>query len=203
MSRGGITPSGIVSALLLGVVFLVPAILWTSGGSLPAFLRPARAPGPPPPSISTIQNMSELVPARVHISDFLEGANDHYRVTYALHGEVMIGVDLGRIAYAKVLPEAREAVLLLPSPHVLSAKVDHERSYEIRLEWLVWVPTSDPKRLRDEVWKQADLKLARLGEEPGYRERARVQTERVLTKLFEGVGWKVTFEWQDGGTAGE
>jgi hypothetical protein len=26
-------------------------------------------------------------------------------------------------------------------------------------------------------------------------ERVEVQAERVLTKLFEGVGWKVDFEW--------
>jgi hypothetical protein len=94
----------------------------------------------------------------------------------------------------KVDQQARRAILHLPDPHLISSKVDHERSDELYVRSKAWVPTSDKKRLRDEVWKEADRKIQRLGQEAGYMERARVQAERALVQLFEGVGWRVDFE---------
>jgi Protein of unknown function (DUF4230) len=79
---------------------------------------------------------------------------------------------------------------------VISSKVDHERSQEVFIKWKAWLPTSSSQLLRDEVWKHADRKIHRLGQETGYMERAKVQAERVLGQLFEGVGWKIEFEWQ-------
>jgi hypothetical protein len=186
-----------MSALLLGGMFVLPSVLLSYGIPLPSFQRATPAPLPAPPPIAMIQSLADLVPTRAHISDTLEGSNNHYKVRYALHGEALIGIDLSKITYAQVQPDLRKAVLRLPAPHVVSVTVDHDRSYEIRLDWVAWIPTSNPGQLREEVWKQADLKLRRLAQEPGYHERARVEAERVLTRLFEGLNWKVSFEWQD------
>ncbi len=152
--------------------------------------------GPPPPSIAQIQGLSELATTRVHIQDVIEGENNHYIGRWTLHGEVVLGVDLSSARYLKTDKDGKRATLHLPQPHVISSKVDHDRSEEISIKWKAWVPTSSPQILRDEVWKNADRKIERLGKEIGYMERAKVQAERVLGQLFEGVGWKVDFEWQ-------
>jgi hypothetical protein len=141
------------------------------------------------------QSLSELATARVHLSDYIEGENDHYIGRWTLHGEIVLGVDLSSVRYVKIDEKAKRATLHLPQPHLISSKVDHERSEEVFVKSKVWVPTSSKKALRDEVWKQADRKIQRLGQEPGYMERAKVQAERVLGQLFDGVGWKVDFEW--------
>ncbi len=145
-----------------------------------------------------VQSLSELATARIHISDSIEGANAHYRAKWALHGEVILGVDLSKAAYRKIDSDKRKAVLELPLPRLISSKVDHDRSEELYVKTLsVLAVFSDPKLLRDEVWKEANRKIERLGqEEPGYMERAKVQAERVLLELFTGVGWTVSVEWQ-------
>lgn len=190
--RGSLTARGMASAILLSGLASIPAWLWWTGVPSPNAQAAA-----PPPSLATIRNMSELATTRVHISDVITGKNQHWEGKWLLHGELILGVDLAKASYGQTHPETKEAVLRLPPPHLISSKVEHDRSEELFMKSLSWMSfSSDPKLLRDAVWKQADGKLKRLAEEPGYAERAKVQAERVLQDLFGGVGWKVRFEWE-------
>lgn len=172
-------------ATVFGIVPIL-LVLWFVG------IPPLRAA---PPSLSVIQGMSELASTRVHISDVIEGENHHWKGKWTLHGEVILGVNLSEVDYVRADAEKREAVLRLPQPRLISSKVDHERSEEMYMKSLSLTGFSDPKVLRDEVWRQADHKIQRLGQEPGYAERAKAQAERVLQQLFQGVGWKVQCQW--------
>ena len=108
----------------------------------------------------------------------------------------MLGIDLRNVSYVHVNPDKRQAVLLLPKPHLIMWKVDHIRS-ELDIDSRVWVPLSSKQRLRDEVWQVADRTIERLArEEPSYTKRAKIQAELVLETLFKGLGWAVAFEWQ-------
>jgi hypothetical protein len=149
----------------------------------------------PPTIITQIRGMSDLATTEVHLSDFIEGENDHYLGRWTLHGIVVLGVDLSQATYVKTDEQSHRVTLSLPNPHIVNSKVDHERSEELYIRSKVWFPLSDKQLLRNEVWKHADRKVQRLGMEIGYTERAKVQAERVLSKLFEGIGWKVDFEW--------
>lgn len=191
--RRAITIRGLTSAFTLSALVFVPLGLWGFG------IQPAGVANVAvlPPSISMIQSMSDLATTRVHISDVIEGSNQHFSGRWSLHGEVILGVDLSEVTYIESHPETREAVLSLPAPHLISSKVDHERSEELYVKAVAWVPLSSRQALRDEVWKYADRKLQRLGVEPGYVETAKLQAERVLQKLFSDLGWKVRFEWKD------
>jgi hypothetical protein len=191
MSRA-ISIRGLTSAFTLSTLVLVPLGLWNFGIKPPGDANAAALP----PSIAVIQSMSELATSRVHISDFIDGENDHYKGRWTLHGEVVLGVDLSDVTYIESHPDKREAVLSLPLPHLVSSKVDHERSEELYVKAVAWVPLSSRQALRDEVWKQADRKIERLGQQPDYMEFARVQAERVLLKLFKDMGWNVRFEWK-------
>jgi hypothetical protein len=189
-----ITFGGMVSAFTVSGLLFLPSGLWyVSSSRLPA----APAPVIPPPPIAVIQGMSELATTRVHLSDFIEGENGHYKGKWSLHGEVILGVDLSKVTYVAADSQKREAVLGVPLPKLIQSKVDHERSEEIYMKKVAWIPLSSPKVLRDEIWRHADRKLQRLGEEPEYMERTKSQTESVLQKLFEGVGWTVRVEWQE------
>jgi Protein of unknown function (DUF4230) len=193
--RRGVTTGGLVSAFTISVVICLPFAFWILGIRPPGFARAAMAP---PPALSLIQSMNELATTRVHISDTIEGANNDYRGKWTLHGECILGVNLAEAAYLQSRPEKREAVLRLPQPHLISSKVDHERSEELYINWVSWMPLSSKQLLRDAVWKHADYKLQRLAHDQGYLERAKVQAERALHQLFQGVGWNVSFEWEGG-----
>lgn len=178
----------ITSAVVLASVF--GAGFWIAYGGVPGQDRP------PVPSISRIQAMSDLATLRVQIADTIVGENEHWKVRWMLHGEAVLGVDLSKAAYTSVDEENRKATLLLPASHVISSKVDHERSAEISAKQKTWLPSPGLTSLRDEVWQHADDKVAQLANHDGYLEATKLQTERVLSKLFQDVGWTISYEWQ-------
>jgi hypothetical protein len=184
---------------LLLLVF-APLALWMSGVKPPGW----HDAGPPLPPIVRIQSMSDLATTRVLISDFIEGQNEHFEGKWVLCGEATLGVDLSDVNYTEIRDAARTATLNLPAPHLISWKVDPDRSAEIYVQgrgYFQWViSTGSRKTLRDEVWKQADRKIQRLAEDKGYKEIAKLQAEKVLTGLFDGLGWKVTFRWPGSGS---
>jgi hypothetical protein len=184
-------------AFALALVALVPLTMWLTGVQPPGQSPPA---SPPLPPIVQVQSMSELATTRVRIADGLDGENENWRVKWALHGEVVLGVDLSQAQYAEVSAGNRTATLSLPLPHLISSKVDHERSTELhaRSKWWIPVPPDGPpglQSLRDEVWKHGDVKIQQLGQQEGYKQTTRVNTERVLNGLFEPLGWKVKYQW--------
>lgn len=191
--RRGIGFRGVILAFILAGLFFVPSGLWLLAVPVPG----SRPDDAPLPSLATIQAMSELAAIRVEIQDTLEGENNHYQGRWLLYGEAILGIDLSKISYAASDPAKRRATLRLPSPHLVSTKVDHERSVEVWVKLTALLPLSDRQRLRDEAWKMADRKLQRIGQGPEYVERAKSESENVLRKLFEGMGWTVAFQWQD------
>jgi Protein of unknown function (DUF4230) len=188
----GLTIRGLVSAFTASTLLFVPFGLWSFGIQPPGGAKP---PDPPPPSLAIIQSVSELATTRLHLSDFIEGQNNHYKGKWILHGEVILGVDLSKAVYVEAHPADKTAVLHLPPPHLISSRVDHDRSEEMYIKAVAWVPLSSPKLLRDAVWQQADRKIQKLGQEPKHRDHAKQQAEKTLRNLFEGLGWKVRFEW--------
>jgi hypothetical protein len=180
-------------AFALALVVLVPLTMWLTGVQPPGH-SPPTSPSLPP--IVQVQSMSELATTRVRIADCIAGDNDNWSVKWALHGEVVLGVDLSQAQYAEVSVGSRTATLSLPLPHLISGKVDHDRSTELyaKSKWWIPVPPNGPpglQSLRDEVWKHGDVKIQQLGQQEGYRQTTRVNTERVLNGLFEPLGWKV------------
>ncbi|WP_417385383.1 DUF4230 domain-containing protein [Gimesia sp.] len=151
---------------------------------------------PPVPPITRIHALSDLATLRVQIADSISGNNEHWEVSWMLHGEAVLGVDLSLASYTSVDAQNRKATLSLPAPHVISSKVDHHRSAEIGVKQKTWLPSPGLKSLRDEVWLHADEKVARLANHDGYLQATKLQAERVLCKLFQDVDWSVSYEWQ-------
>lgn len=152
--------------------------------------------GPPVPPIARIQEMSDLATQRVHLSDSITGENGHWKVRWMLHGEAVLGVDLSQARYASIDEKNRTATIALPSAHLISSKVDHHRSAELSVTQKTWIPSPGLKSLRDDVWRYADEKVARLVAHDGYLEATNLQAERVLSKLFRDMGWNVKCEWK-------
>lgn len=192
-TRRGVAFRGLAAAFVPPALLFAPLGLWWCGVQPPGLVRSAA----PPPSIALIESLSELATTRVHVADVLEGENGHYRGRWSLHGEAILGVDLSKATYLRINADKKQAVLVLPPPHLVGSKVDHERSEELYVKAVSWVAFSSPNELRAEVWKHADRKVQRLGQEAAHLERARAQAERVLHKLFHGVGWDIRFEWED------
>lgn len=158
--------------------------------------------GPPIPPISRVQAMSDLATQRVQITDSVTGENEHWLVRWLLHGEAVLGVDLSQAKYSSVDEKDRKATLSLPAAHVISSKVDHHRSAEMSVKRKTWIPLSGLQSLREEVWQSADEKVGRLANHEGYMEATKLQAERVLDKLYQDVGWSVSYQWESTSSPG-
>ena len=191
--RQAMTPRGLFAAFGLSALFFLPLGLWSFGVPWPGAAKAAVLA----PSIAVIRSMSDLAVVAVHVSDVLEGENAHWRGRWNGHGQCVLGVDLSKVTYLEVHPEPRAGVFRLPPPHLVSSKVDHERSEEVYVKWKSWFPVSSRQSLRENVWKQMDKKIARLGQDTAHLERAKTEAECVLRELFTGVGWTVRFVWHD------
>jgi hypothetical protein len=190
--KTGVSFRGLVGALIIAILMFVPAGLWVYGVPIPG--KPTELPQPP--AIASFHDLRALAVKSVHLETDLEGRNGDYMGKWSLHGEIIVAVDLGKAAYVRTDPQNRTATLRLPNPHVLTAKVDHQRSEEKYIRKVGWVAFSDPKNLSDEVWKMAEWKLEELGQDPRYQADGKAQAENVLRNLFVGAGWNVSFEWQ-------
>ncbi|HAH44611.1 MAG TPA: hypothetical protein DCM07_07080 [Planctomycetaceae bacterium] len=180
--------SFITSFIIFAVVF--GAGYWIAYGDL------SGSNHPPVPPITRILALNDLATLRVQIADSITGNNEHWEARWMLHGEAILGVDLSQATYKSVDKQNRKATLSLPAPHVISSKVDHHRSAEIGVKQKTWLPSPGLKSLRDEVWQHADEKVAQLANHDGYLEATKLQAEHVLNKLFQDVGWSVSYEWK-------
>ena len=178
-----ITPVAILLAVLVGGVWMAYAGLPNHSGS-------------PLPPISRVQEMNALATLRVQIDDSLKGENENWEVHWILHGEAVLGVDLSQATYSSVDEANRAATLSLPHSHVISSKIDHNRSGELRAISKKLIPLSGRQSLRDEVWKHADEKVAELAHHDGYLQAAELNAERNLTRLFQDAGWSISCEWR-------
>jgi hypothetical protein len=166
--------------LIPPIVILVVVFV---GGFWYAHARVSEPPRPPVPPISQIQTMSDLATLRVQLADFLVGENEHWEARWMLHGEAVLGVDLSQARYGSLDEQNRKVTLSLPTPHVISSKVDHHRSAEISVRQKTWIPSPGLKSLRDDVWRNADEKIARIAKQDGYHDATRRQAEHVLNAI--------------------
>lgn len=179
------------------LVTIAISVLMTTvlGLTLCLSLTEKSKPIKPVPAISQIQMLSDLATLRVQLTDSMKGENNRWDVQWLLHGEAVLGVDLSKAAYASIDESSRIAFILLPEPHLISSKVDHDRSMELIAKRKTWVPLPGLKSLRDDAWKHGDPIIANLALDDNYVLAAKLQTEKVIKDLFSGTGWQMKCEW--------
>jgi hypothetical protein len=103
----------------------------------------------------------------------------------------------GRALDEKSDQEKMLATVVLPQPHLVASKIDHDRSRLLNVEGKVYFASwrSTPDSLKASVWPSAERHVQELGQTPDHIAAARERAEYVLAKFFEGFGWKVEVKW--------
>jgi len=163
------------------------------------------APPPPPviiksqgPTIQRLEQLSHLVTTRVSVADVLVGEGEGCRGAWLIRGDALIAVNLGRSRIVERDEEARRAVILLPQPEVLQARVDHDRTriWEIRrMTWLPW--RADQDKLRDVVMAEAQKLVAHAAVSQENIQQAKTVTETIIKAFYDEVGWHVQMRWEE------
>ena len=96
---------------------------------------------------------------------------------------------------------ARTAVVVLPQPAVLSARVNHERTQRWDIKARSWVPLAgailgDRQALEKQAMLEAQRLVERAAGTDENKAAARQGAEGLLAEFYRGVGWQVSVRWK-------
>jgi Protein of unknown function (DUF4230) len=149
------------------------------------------------PTVTHIESLGELVATSVSISDVLMAEGKGYRGSWLVRGDALISIDLTRARVAEVDRQSRTARVVLPSPHVLQARVDHERTKTWNVEKMTWIPwKGEPDALRDEAMLNAQRLVELAAGSDDHIRQAKASAAKVMSSLYRALDWNVKVEWE-------
>jgi len=176
-------------------------------------------PSPPPPPLISLEQMGHLVTVKVNYANVFEFteriAQDipwtqwelrfgGTKVLLVAHGDCLVGTDFRLAKYLEVNKDLRSAVLALPKPKVISARVSHEPRekggsyfYAVTgtgIEPIIPGSTNRTKAI-DAALRAAQMDIYRVCNNPDVLATARKNTEVTLLPAFSAIGWKVNLRW--------
>lgn len=155
--------------------------------------------------LSRIKELAELVTLRVPVSTVitteLAGYTGSISCVVVVHGEVEFGVDLEQARFEDIDPEARTATLILPTPTVRHARLDHERTKVYSLDrqglWTLLVSDEAGRRVVNVAMRDAQAAVAVTAENAQLHAQAKERAGRLIQKAFMPVGWTLELVWVD------
>ncbi|MDO5654143.1 MAG: DUF4230 domain-containing protein [Brachymonas sp.] len=200
--------------------------LWTMGAviallALSAWVYRAKFASPPPqqPALVTLEDMGHLVTVKVNYADvveFTESITQNIpwtqwelnlggtKVLLVARGDCMVGTDLREAKYQEINRATQSAVVLLPAPKLVSARVNHETRekggsyfYAITgtgIEPLL--PGSDNRaKAIAAALNKAQQNIASTCGSKEVLETAKKNAEAVLLPALSATGWKIQLRW--------
>lgn len=162
-----------------------------------------RTPTPPPtvrsmtPTVTQLERLGELTTARIYITDVLWAEGEGYRGSWLISGDALLSCDLTKAEISDVDLEHRTATIKLPLPHVVSARVDHEKTKTWSVEKTTWLPWrwGDQGAVRDAAMFHAQQLIDAAASSERHLSPARTQAELLIRQVYEFVGWDVEVSW--------
>lgn len=189
---------------------LIGLMLLTGGMVLGLWLA-SRAAGRPPwtwagsgLTLEKLQTLSELVTVRAEVADVQEtrlaGYTGSLKAALLIRGELLVGVDLSQAQLERQDDVRRTAVLRLPRPQVISARLDMERTrvFGITARGLWWFApggADTDAAVVNHAYGAAQEAMNTALLTPELAGRARAQAETVLGEFSKSLGWKLEVQW--------
>jgi hypothetical protein len=201
--RGGTVLPWLVACLLvlaaLGFVLAQAKLLLSKwdfriGDTAPSF----RSSGP---TIVQLERLQYLVSTRVHVADVLIGESSWLQGSWIIQGDGLIGVDMSRAEIKGKDEKSRTAIIVLPQPGVISARVNHQKSQQWDVKSRSWIPLAstilgDRQAMEQQAMLEAQQLIERAASADEYKEAARRGIQGMLAELYGGVGWNVSVQWK-------
>ncbi|TFG50117.1 MAG: DUF4230 domain-containing protein [Anaerolineales bacterium] len=115
------------------------------------------------------------------------------RLIFVAHGEIIAGIDLGKLEPEKL--EVRDGILYvqLPEAEIFVVAIDNEKSYVYDRE--TGLLTQGEVNLESEARRAAEIEIEKSALEDGILELASQNAESYLDRLFRDLGFpEVIFE---------
>ena len=153
------------------------------------------------PTVVQLERLHYLVSRRVHVVDVLVGTTRWLEGSWLVQGDALIGVDMSRAEIKGKDEHKRVAVIVLPSPVVMSPRVNHEKTREWDIKSRSWLPLAgtvlgDRGAMQQGAMREAQRLVERAASSSDYRETARRDVEGTLREFYSQVEWTITVRWK-------
>lgn len=158
------------------------------------------------PSVEQLQALTSLVTTNVHVTDALTvnltGRTGQLRAAVIVRGNAMISIDLTQARIEQIDQVGRTATIVLPTPHVVHARLDHNRTRIFSIEatglWSM-IPTDVGRaELIDQAMREAQQAVHRAAGDSDIIEQSRIRVETLICTFFaDAMNWSVTVVWFD------
>jgi hypothetical protein len=157
-----------------------------------------RSPGP---TVVQLERLQQLVPSRVHVADILVGESRWLEGSWIIQGDALLAVDMSKAEVKDRNEQARTAVIVLPKPSVLSARVNHEKTQQWDLRSRTWIPLAgsllgDRRAIEQQAMREAQRLVERAAGTEDNAATARQGVESMLAEFYRAVGWQVSVRWK-------
>jgi hypothetical protein len=178
------------SLLILGVSYWIAhpkkisgSVIWSSG-----------------PTIVHLESLQELVVTKVTVSDILVAEDAGFRGSWLIKGDALISIDMTEAEVVDLHSENRTATIRLPRPHVISPRVDFERTKTWDVRKVTWVPWSgDEDDMRDQAMYHAQKLVEQAARSQENLEAAESHAVLVIQATYRMVDWHVEVQWEPSG----
>jgi len=150
------------------------------------------------PTITALQGLEELATVRIRIADVLTANDGSYSGAWLVKGDALVSVDLSQARFDETTIDnvQKRAVLLLPPPRVIQARLDHERTKTWDVKRVTWVPYSgNPDRLRDTAMFEAQKLVEFAAGQAECIDQGKARAEALVSAIYGKLGWDVTVKW--------
>src|SRR4051812_15292381 len=125
------------------------------------------------PTMVQLERLRYLVSTRVNVADVLVGESRWLEGSWIIQGDALIGVDMSKAEIKDRDEKSRTAVIVLPRPTVISARVNHEKSQQWDIKSRSWIPMAslilgDRQAMEREAMLEAQRLVERVAGSDGY-----------------------------------
>src|SRR4051794_11835179 len=153
------------------------------------------------PTMVQLERLRYLVSTRVNVADVLVGESRWLEGSWIIQGDALIGVDMSKAEIKGRDEKSRTAVIVLPRPTVISARVNHEKSRRWDIKSRSWIPMAslilgDRQAMEREAMLEAQRLVERVAGSDDYVATARHGAEGMLGEFYRGIDWQVSVQWE-------
>jgi hypothetical protein len=150
-----------------------------------------------PAVVRQVQQLRRLETVVYRMDKIVAGGREHpylppllagEKLLLMVHGEVVAGVDLGRIGSEDVRVTGKTVEIKLPPPEIFSTRLDSERTRVYSRDTGLF-SRADPN-LETLVRREAERDLRQAAEKDGILQAARQNATGTLVNLLRGLGFE-------------
>lgn len=194
---------GLLSGLVVAAM-AVALLFWLAPSTRLADLlgavmgeAPTRVDLDQPAVVRQVQQLRRLETVVYRMDKIVAGGREHpylppllagEKLLLMVHGEVVAGVDLGRIGSEDVRVTGKTVEIKLPPPEIFSTRLDSERTRVYSRDTGLF-SRADPN-LETLVRREAERDLRQAAEKDGILQAARQNATGTLVNLLRGLGFE-------------